>query len=123
MRIVEQDPWLKPVSQAVTERYLRFKGRLQELEQNYGSLKAFATADKLFGFNYDSMRKGWWFREWAPGASQLFIMGDFNNWNKYGKSFLMIKPIIPLWFMKACISLLCNLRLVKMKGFLFMPKG
>ncbi|MDN5348948.1 MAG: 1,4-alpha-glucan branching enzyme [Bacteroidales bacterium] len=83
MRIVEQDPWLKPVSQAVTERYLRFKGRLQELEQNYGSLKAFATADKLFGFNYDSMRKGWWFREWAPGASQLFIMGDFNNWNKY----------------------------------------
>jgi 1,4-alpha-glucan branching enzyme len=83
MRIVEQDPWLKPVSQAVTERYLRFKGRLQELEQNYGSLKAFATADKLFGFNYDSMRKGWWFREWAPGASQLFIMGDFNDWNKY----------------------------------------
>jgi 1,4-alpha-glucan branching enzyme len=83
MRIVEQDPWLEPVSQAVTERYLRFKGRLQELERNYGSLKAFATADKLFGFNYDSVRKGWWFREWAPGASQLFIMGDFNNWNKY----------------------------------------
>ncbi len=83
MRIVEQDAWLEPVSQAVTERYLRFKGRLQELEQHYGSLKAFATADKLFGFNYDSIRKGWWYREWVPAASQLFIMGDFNKWNKY----------------------------------------
>jgi len=88
MKLVEQDSWLIPVSQAVTERYLRFKNRLNALEQNYGSLLAFAQADKLFGFNYDTVRKGWWFREWAPAASQLFIMGDFNGWNKYSHPLL-----------------------------------
>lgn len=83
MKIVEKDSWLEPVKQAVTDRYLRYKSRLNQLETQYGSLKSFATGDKLFGFNYDKTRKGWWYREWAPAASHLFIMGDFNQWNKY----------------------------------------
>ncbi|MDA3944514.1 MAG: alpha-amylase family glycosyl hydrolase [Bacteroidetes bacterium] len=83
LKIVEKDPWLKPVNTAVTERFLRFKNRLYQIESQYGNLKAFASADKLFGFNYDKVRKGWWFREWAPAASGLFIMGDFNDWRKY----------------------------------------
>lgn len=81
--IVVNDSWLEPVSQAVFERYERFKSRLDHINTYYGSLKAFATADHLFGFNYDQMRKGWWYREWAPAASQLFLFGDFNQWNRY----------------------------------------
>lgn len=83
MKIVKKDPWLAPVSQAVTDRCLRYKSRLNQLENEYGSLKSFATSDKIFGFNYDKTRKGWWYREWAPAASQLFVMGDFNHWDKY----------------------------------------
>lgn len=81
--IVIADPWLEPVSWAVNERYDRFRSRIEHITTYYGSLTAFATADHLFGLNYDKLRKGWWYREWAPAASALFLFGDFNQWNRY----------------------------------------
>ena len=83
MLIVEQDPWLEPVSAKVTERYDRFLSKLNYLTGKYGSLKNFASAYQLFGFNYDVVRKGWWYREWAPAAYALYLTGDFNAWNRY----------------------------------------
>ncbi|KAF0129076.1 MAG: 1 4-alpha-glucan branching enzyme [Bacteroidetes bacterium] len=83
MPIVLNDSWLEPVNQSVIERYERYLSRLEHINTYYGSLKAFATADHLFGFNYDKMRKGWWYREWAPAAADLFLFGDFNSWNRY----------------------------------------
>ena len=78
MKIVENDSWLEPVSDAVTERYQRYLNRMAHIEGVFGSLKAFSTGDQLFGFNYDKIRKGWWCREWAPGAAKLYLFGDFN---------------------------------------------
>lgn len=83
MPIVKADPWLEPVAKAVEERYQRFLSRKKNIESFYGSLYTFASADLLFGFNYDPIRKGWWYREWAPAAAALFLMGDFNGWNRY----------------------------------------
>ncbi|MGO8671038.1 MAG: alpha amylase C-terminal domain-containing protein, partial [Capsulimonadaceae bacterium] len=28
------------------------------------------------------VESGVWYREWAPGADQLFLIGDFNDWNR-----------------------------------------
>ena len=81
--LVANDPWLEPVSKAVEERYERYLARLEQIKNNYGSLKVFASADQTFGFNYDKLRKGWWYREWAPAASELFLFGDFNHWDRY----------------------------------------
>jgi 1,4-alpha-glucan branching enzyme len=79
--LVKNDSWLEPVSQAVAERYERFRNRMDYIQNNYGNLRAYASADQMFGFNYDPVRKGWWYREWAPSAAQLYLMGDFNDWN------------------------------------------
>lgn len=81
--IVKQDAWLEPVAQAVRERYERYQRRYDGLVQQYGSLANFATAHKFFGFNYDKMRHGWWYREFAPAASYLSLTGDFNGWQRY----------------------------------------
>lgn len=81
--LVQQDPWLEPVNQAVNKRLERYKNRLKQIENQYGSLKNFALAYQMFGFNYDKVRQGWWYREWAPAAFALYLMGDFNNWNRY----------------------------------------
>ncbi|MCC7319211.1 MAG: alpha amylase C-terminal domain-containing protein [Bacteroidales bacterium] len=81
--LVANDPWLEPVSKAVEERNERYLARLEQIKNNYGSLKVFASADQTFGFNYDKLRKGWWYREWAPAASELFLFGDFNHWDRY----------------------------------------
>ncbi|MCQ2303030.1 MAG: 1,4-alpha-glucan-branching enzyme, partial [Bacteroidales bacterium] len=81
--LVQQDSWLEPVSRQIDERHERFENRLQYICEHFGSLKAFATAHQFLGFNYDKRRKGWWYREWAPAAHYLSLMGDFNGWNRY----------------------------------------
>ncbi|MBQ4206661.1 MAG: hypothetical protein II662_08390, partial [Bacteroidales bacterium] len=64
MKIVEQDPWLSPVSDEVQKRYDRFCNRLETIEKQYGSLDRFASAHEFFGFHYDRIRRGWWYREY-----------------------------------------------------------
>ena len=43
----------------------------------------FARAHEYYGIHFDSFRNGWVYREWAPQAYNLFLMGDFNHWNRY----------------------------------------
>lgn len=81
--LVKNDPWLEPVSDAVEERHNRYERRLNDIVNRYGSLTSFATAHQFFGFHYDRRRKGWWYREWAPAAHYLALMGDFNGWQRY----------------------------------------
>src|SRR4029078_12786405 len=38
-----------------------------------------------FGFNRGVLygKPGVWYREWAPAALQLRLIGDFNNWDRW----------------------------------------
>ena len=83
MKLVENDSWLEPVADEVEARYQRYESKLKYIESQYGSLKSFASAHEFFGFTYDSLRRGWWYREWAPAAHYLSLFGDFNNWDRY----------------------------------------
>ena len=83
LKIIEKDSWLNPVADAAQQRYDRYQNRLKSIEKQYGSLGMFASAHLFFGFHYDRMRRGWWYREWAPGAHYMSIFGDFNDWNRY----------------------------------------
>ena len=83
MKIVDNDNWLAPVADEVQKRNDRFCNRLKTIEQQYGSLNSFASAHEFFGFHYDRIRRGWWYREYAPAAHYLSLYGDFNGWNKY----------------------------------------
>ncbi|WP_302947547.1 alpha-amylase family glycosyl hydrolase [Alistipes indistinctus] len=82
LAIVEQDDWLKPVEGAMTERYAHFCRRLSGIERTAGSLVDYATGYLYFGFQYDPVRRGWWFREWLPGAIDVYLFGDFNGWQR-----------------------------------------
>ena len=83
MKLVEKDSWLEPVAEKVQARYDKYKSLLNYIESRYGSLKSFASAHEFFGFHYDKIRHGWWYREWAPAAHYLSLFGDFNNWDRY----------------------------------------
>ena len=83
MNIVDRDSWLSPVAEEVQRRYDRYSNRLKTIEQQYGSLGNFASAHQFFGFHYDRIRRGWWYREWAPAAHYLSLYGDFNGWSRY----------------------------------------
>ena len=83
MKIVDNDNWLNPVADEVQKRYDRFCNRLKTIEQRFGSLSTFASAYEFFGFHYDRIRRGWWYREYAPAAHYLSLYGDFNGWERY----------------------------------------
>lgn len=52
------------------------------IDQNEGGLEKFSQGWKYYGFNRGECdgKKGIWFREWAPGAKALALVGEFNNW-------------------------------------------
>jgi len=82
MPIVEADEWLLPVNIDIKERYERFKYRLEEINKTYGSLTQFADAYKFLGIHYNKKEKVFTYREWAPAAYEIFLFGEFNNWNR-----------------------------------------
>ena len=83
MKIVEQDSWLNPVAGEVEKRFERYQNRLKVIENQFGSLNNFASAYQFFGFHYDKIYRGWWYREWAPAAHYMSLFGDFNGWQRY----------------------------------------
>ena len=80
--LVKNDPWLSPYTEEIKNRIERFKQRKKDIEKRYGSLSAFASAYQEMGLNYDSKKGGWWYREWAPGARALSLIGASNGWDK-----------------------------------------
>lgn len=83
LQLVKDDPWLEPVAMDVWNRYRRYRDRLHSIEDQFGSLMTFSSAHNYFGIHYDKKLKGWFYREWAPRARDLFLFGDFNQWQRY----------------------------------------
>ncbi|MDR2894375.1 MAG: alpha amylase C-terminal domain-containing protein [Alistipes sp.] len=79
--IVERDEWLLPVEDEMNARHARYCERLEALAGD-GTLSDFANGHRWFGFTRDEMLGGWWFREWLPGAADVFLFGDFNGWQR-----------------------------------------
>ena len=83
LSLVMNDPWLEPVAREIFDRFARFQNTVAEIKESWGSLLRFADAYKYYGFHYLRDRKGWIYREWAPKAQDLYLFGDFNDWQRY----------------------------------------
>ena len=82
LAIIKEDPWIVPYKEEVFQRFVRFQRALLEIELAEDSLMDFATGHHFFGINKDEERNGWVYREWAPEAQALFLIGDFNYWDR-----------------------------------------
>lgn len=80
--LIADNPWLEAYASEIENRKNRFIEALQSIESKYGSILEFARIHEYYGFHFDDLRKGWVYREWAPGAKSLFLFGDFNGWNR-----------------------------------------
>ncbi len=82
--LIALDPWLAPYAGDLQRRYARFAARAAEIAAVAGCLADFARGHEYFGFNrgqHDG-RAGVWYREWAPAAYGLWLIGDFNGWDR-----------------------------------------
>ena len=78
-RIYQTDPWLEPFRPAIDARHERILAEKRKLAGE-GSLSA-AVNNHLY---YPLHKEGpeWVLREWAPNASRIYLIGDFNNWKR-----------------------------------------
>ncbi len=79
LKILEIDPWLAPFEKDLELRMERYIKTKESLLGETGELTSFANGYMYFGFHMS--KDGWHYREWAPKADALYLIGDFNNWD------------------------------------------
>lgn len=81
LRLVKNDPWLDPFEKAINGRHQHALDKMKELTNNgRKTLSEFASGHLYFGLHRTD--KGWVFREWAPNATEIYLVGDFNGWQE-----------------------------------------
>ena len=78
-RILELNPQLKDFAGDIDLRMRLYQDTLNRILSQGQSLNEFANAYEYFGFHHAD--GGWYYREWAPSAYQLYLTGEFNNWD------------------------------------------
>ncbi len=82
LNLIKNDPWLDPYADAIEGRHGDVVRKLQELTGNGKStLDEFANAHNYFGL-HRTASGDWVFREWAPNATAITLVGDFSNWQR-----------------------------------------
>ena len=80
LKIIENDPWLSPYQAAIEGRHDHALWRESELTGGKMSLADFASGYLYYGLQ--RTESGWVFREWAPNATEIFLIGDFSGWEE-----------------------------------------
>ena len=82
--LVDIDPLLKPYTSQLQERFAHYQHFKSEIEKTGGVLGDISQGHRYFGFNRADHEgeTGIWYREWAPGAEALALIGDFNGWSR-----------------------------------------
>jgi len=73
------DSWLKPFVSVIRERNKSFLNKMSLLSGN-STLRNFALGYLYYGLH--KTENGWTFREYAPGATAVYLTGDFCRWKE-----------------------------------------
>ncbi len=82
------DPWLKPFTEVIDRRIAKCLSKEKQLIGN-GTLCDFAMGHYYYGLHRNN--DSWIFREWAPNAKSIFVIGVFTGWKE--KQEYMMKRI------------------------------
>ena len=78
LRILKTHPELVPYQKDLDLRMALYRKKRKQILGKTNTLVDFANAHTYYGFH--NTPAGWIYREWAPGADQLYLTGDFNDW-------------------------------------------
>ena len=112
--LVKNDPWLEPFEDAIKGRHEHAVWKINQLTRNgKKSLTEFASGHLYYGLH--KMSRGWVFREWAPNATEIYLIGDFNDWQESEKYKLKRIEGTGNWEVKLSEKAIKHLDLYKMK--------
>ena len=109
LELLERDPYLRNHEREIRRRYGNFEDFLNRFVTSFnfpdldhrlisfisslirmkkveGGIEAMAKGYDYFGCREDS-DGSFVMREWAPAAQEMWLMGDFNDWNQFSHPF------------------------------------
>ncbi|MFH1993925.1 MAG: alpha amylase C-terminal domain-containing protein [Pseudomonadota bacterium] len=84
--LLDADPLLRPYENILRRRLERIRNTENRLTQQKMSLADFAAGHEYYGLHFRDSQ--WIFREWAPNATAIYLIGDMTDWTE-NKKFAM----------------------------------
>lgn len=82
--LVQKDLYLEPFEDAIRGRHDHAEWKKNQLTAGgKKALGSFACGHDYYGLH--KLKRGWVFREWAPNATKIYLVGDFNQWTETDK--------------------------------------
>jgi 1,4-alpha-glucan branching enzyme len=78
-KFYSSDPWLEPFKSIIDKRIGKCIAKGRHLAGD-GTIEKFAMGHFYYGLHRSE--DGWVFREWAPNAEKIFLMGTFIDWKE-----------------------------------------
>ena len=112
IKLVKNDPWLEPFEEAIKGRHEYALHKLNQLTRNTGKLSEFADGHLYFGLHRTPRQ--WVLREWAPNATAIYMIGEFNDWKEDEAYALKRIPGTDKWELKLPAKALHHEQLYKL---------
>ncbi|KAJ1935078.1 alpha-1,4-glucan branching enzyme, partial [Linderina macrospora] len=77
--VIKSDGYLEPHRQYFGQRFAHFKRWVRDIELSEGGIDKFSRGYENYGLHVTP--QGVRYREWAPGAKEASLVGDFNKWD------------------------------------------
>ena len=77
---LSDDPWLEPYKGKLQHRGDHIRYMEDRLTGGNITLNEFANAHEYYGLHFRDGK--WTFREWAPNATAIYLIGDFSQWQQ-----------------------------------------
>jgi len=77
-RLLDSDRYLRPYEKVLRSRQKRIHETEEMLTCGTMSLAEFAAGHEYFGLHF--FDEEWIFREWAPNADAVYLLGDMTGW-------------------------------------------
>ncbi|WP_290374779.1 alpha amylase C-terminal domain-containing protein [Paramuribaculum intestinale] len=113
LNIIKNDPWLAPYAAAIEGRHEDAVKKEKELTASSRSLDDFANAHNYFGLHRQAGGT-WVFREYAPNATAITLVGDFSGWQEQARYELRRLPQSGVWEVVLPSDAICHGQLYKM---------
>lgn len=81
LKLWQNDPWLEPWKKQIWNRYSQATIKRLEIS-GYGKTLSESINAHLFYGQFKQGKNSFVFREWAPNATAIYLLCDFNKWTK-----------------------------------------